>query len=64
MIGSPMTIARLALILTGVVAFAYSMNTGVDWGRWVAIGCVATALALRIAERFVKRSSFHGTRTD
>lgn len=55
MIGSPMTIVRLALILAGIGAFAYSMNTGADSGRWVAIGCVAAALALRIAERIAKR---------
>ncbi len=55
MIGSPMTIARLVLIVAGIGAFAYSMNTGVDWGRWVAIGCVAAALALRVVERIARR---------
>ncbi len=50
-----MTIARLVLILAGIAAFAYSMNSGEDWGRWVAIGCVAAALALRIVERIAKR---------
>lgn len=55
MIGSGMTIVRLGLIVVGVIAFAYSMNSGVVWGRWVAIGCVAAALALRIAERILNR---------
>lgn len=50
-----MTIVRLALILAGVLAFAYALNTGVDWGRWVAIGCIAAALALRMVERIIRR---------
>ena len=50
-----MNIARLALILAGVLAFAYSMNADAPWARWVAIGCVASALVLRLVERLARR---------
>jgi hypothetical protein len=50
------TIARLALILAGVLCFAYSMNTGNAAARWVGIGCVAAALLIRIVTRFMNRN--------
>ncbi len=42
-----MTELRLILIGIGIVAFAYSVRTGADWPRWVAIGCLLLALAVR-----------------
>jgi hypothetical protein len=50
------TILRLALILAGVLLFAYSLNTGNAMARWVAIGCVAAALLIRIVTRLMNRS--------
>ncbi len=38
---------RLLLIGAGIMAFAFAMRTGTDWARWVAIGCLVGALALR-----------------
>jgi hypothetical protein len=49
-----LTIARLVLILVGVGCFAWSLNTGNQVFQYVAIGCVAAALALRIVARMTK----------
>lgn len=46
---------RIALLLAGIGAFAYSMNSGNDMARWVGIGCVAAALLVRIVTRFTNR---------
>jgi hypothetical protein len=51
-----MMAARIALLLAGIACFAYSMNSGSDIARWVAIGCVAAALLLRVVGRLVGRS--------
>ena len=50
-----LTVVRLALLLAGIACFAYSMNAGNGTARWVAIGCVATALLLRIVGRLLNR---------
>jgi hypothetical protein len=52
---TPSTIARLALIVAGVLAFGYSLNTGNQVARWVAIGCVVGALLLRMISRLMNR---------
>lgn len=46
---------RLALIGAGVMAFVVALRTGTDWIRWVGIGCLAAALAIRLIERLRKR---------
>ena len=38
---------RLLLLVAGVVAFTYALNTGTEWLRWVGIVCAAVALLLR-----------------
>ncbi|HYW30713.1 MAG TPA: hypothetical protein VE869_04330 [Gemmatimonas sp.] len=55
MSASPLMIARVSLLLTGIAAFAYSINTGNDMVRYVAIGCIAAALLLRIVSRLTGR---------
>jgi len=55
MSGNTVTIARIALLLAGIASFAYSMNSGNVTARWVAIGCVASALLLRIVDKLIKR---------
>ncbi len=42
---------RLALIGAGVMAFAFALRTGSNWARWVAIGCLVGALALRVVDK-------------
>ncbi len=46
---------RLALIGAGVMAFVVALRTGTEWVRWVGIGCLAAALAIRLFERIRKR---------
>ncbi|MES2525061.1 MAG: hypothetical protein V4617_20350 [Gemmatimonadota bacterium] len=52
---TPLTIARLALLLAGIVAFAYALNTGSRTMQYVAVGCVAAALLLRVIGRLTGR---------
>jgi tellurite resistance protein TehA-like permease len=47
---------RLGLGLVGVGFFAYSLRSGLDWARWVAIGCLAVAVTLRFVDRALSRS--------
>jgi hypothetical protein len=49
------TIVRLILILLGVLCFAYSLNSGNTMARWVAIGFVFAAIAVRAIGRVMKR---------
>jgi hypothetical protein len=50
-----LTIVRIALLLAGIGCFAYSMNSGNDMARWVAIGCVVAALLVRVVGKLVNR---------
>ena len=50
------TIARLVFILLGVLCFAYSLNSGSMVARWVAIGFVFAAIAVRAIGRVIKRN--------
>jgi hypothetical protein len=47
---------RLALIGAGIMAFAFALRTGSDWARWVAIGCLVGALALRVVDKLRRNS--------
>ncbi len=49
-----MTVARLVLLLAGVIIFGYSLNTGTTWARYLAIGLVAVALLTRLLERLMR----------
>ena len=42
---------RLLLLVVGVAAFAFALNTGIEWLRWVGIVCAAAALLLRFVPR-------------
>lgn len=40
--------AKLALLVMAAIFFAGSLRSGLDWPRWVAIGLLIVALALRL----------------
>jgi hypothetical protein len=48
---TPLTIARLALLLIGVALFAYSMRSGEGWARMAAIGVLVVAIIIRFLDR-------------
>lgn len=48
---STLIMIRMGLLLAGIALFMYSLNTGVDWARWGAIGCLVAALVLRLVDR-------------
>jgi hypothetical protein len=47
----PFTIAKLALAGVGVLLFLYGIRSDNDVYRWVAIGLVGAAFALRFLRR-------------
>lgn len=51
---------RLLLGLIGVAFFLWSLRTGTDWARWVAIGCLAVAVLLRFVDRMLQRGRSQG----
>jgi hypothetical protein len=53
---TPLTTARLALLLAGIVLFIYSMRAGVEWARLVAIGLLVIAVVIRFVDRYRNRS--------
>ena len=48
---TPLVVARIALLLAGVVLFVMSIRTGQDTYRYVAIGLLAVAIILRFVDR-------------
>ena len=48
---TPTLMARMGFLLAGIALFMYSMNAGVEWARWGAIGCLVVALVLRLVDR-------------
>ena len=48
---TPLVIARLALLLAGIVLFLVGIRTGHDLYRYVAIGLLAVAVILRFVDR-------------
>ena len=52
---TPLTTARLGLLLAGIVLFIYSMRVGVEWARLLAIGLLVLAVAIRFYDRWRNR---------
>jgi hypothetical protein len=48
---TPLVVARLALLLAGIVLFILSIRTGLEPYRYVAIGLLAVAVILRFIDR-------------
>ena len=48
---TPLVIARLALLLAGIVLFIIGIRTGQDPYRYVAIGLLLVAVILRFVDR-------------
>ena len=48
---SPLVVARLALLLAGIVLFVMSIRTGQDPYRYVAIGLLVVAVIIRFVDR-------------
>ena len=48
---STMIMVRMGFLLLGIALFMYSLNAGVEWARWGAIGCLVAALVLRLVDR-------------
>lgn len=46
---------KLGLAIMALIFFAASMRTGLDWQRFVAMGLLIAAVALRFVERFQRR---------
>jgi hypothetical protein len=52
---TPLTTARLGLLLAGIALFIYSMRTGVEWARLAAIGLLVLAVVIRFVDRYRNR---------
>jgi hypothetical protein len=48
---TPLVIARVALLVAGIILFVMSIRTGHDTYRYVAIGLLAVAIILRFVDR-------------
>lgn len=48
---TPLVIARLALLLVGIVLFILSIRTGLAPYRYAAIGLLAVAVIIRFIDR-------------
>ena len=52
---TPLTSARLVLLLVAIGLFFYSMRALVEWPRLVAIGLLVTAILIGFYERWRKK---------
>ena len=52
---TPLTAARLGLLLAGILLFIYSLRAGVEWARLVAIVLLVLAIVIRFVDRYRSR---------
>lgn len=50
---TPLTSARIVLLIGGILLFIYSMQTDQEWARFTAIGLLVVAVLIRLVDRYL-----------